>query len=290
MPDVPSIPSETAFQIDFNFHQVPSALALDIPPDAIAATYRLSLAEFNAYAEACFAECTRVARDLLDRPGTREAISRLKHAPHPGADAPATIMTVGDSITTYRFSYAEILRALLTLVEPEIPFRFHNEGRSGYTSTHGLEHTYTQYRAKAPAWVFLKYGVNDTKRFGGGRGKLLVSLQEYTANMARIIDGFLEIGAHVIVQSPSPVVETTVNVTPEFQAMAMTWDNTDIQACTSALSAITAERGVPLVDLCSVFTLRPDPALYVPDGLHPGPAGHRLMIEHVLDAIHSVKL
>ena len=35
----------------------------------------------------------------------------------------------------------------------------------------------------------------------------------------------------------------------------------------------------------SIFTTKPDIAYYVPDGLHPGPAAHRIIIEKVLDAI-----
>jgi acyl-CoA thioesterase I len=274
---------ESAFQIDFNFHQVPSALALNIPVEAAATMLNITTAQFTAYIDQAFAECTRVAQLLLDKPGTAEAIHTLKT---PRNDHISTVMTVGDSITTYRYGYAEILRALLGLVAPEQPVAFYNHGRSGYTSTHGLEHTYTQYLASQPDWVFLKYGGNDTKRFGGAKGKLLVSLQEYTANMTQIVDAFLRIGARVVVLTATPIVEETVNTYPDFQPMGMTWQNADLQACADALRTITSQRGIPLVDLVSVFTTKPDLAYYVPDGLHPGPAGHRIIIEKVLDAVN----
>jgi lysophospholipase L1-like esterase len=276
--------SDIAFQIDFNLHQVPSAQGINIPPEAAAAMLNITPAQFTAYVDQAFAECTRVAQSLLERPGTVEAIRKLKR---PGKGSVSTVMTVGDSITTYRYGYAEILRALLGLVAPEKPLQFYNHGRSGYTSTHGLEHTYTQYLAQNPDWVFLKYGANDTKRFGGSSGKLLVSLPEYTANMARIVDAFLKIGSKVVVLTPTPIVEQTVNSSPDFQAWEMTWDNADLQACADALKTITSQHGIPLIDLVSLFTRTPDPALYVPDGLHPGPAGHRLIIEKVLDTINT---
>jgi lysophospholipase L1-like esterase len=66
----------------------------------------------------------------------------------------------------------------------------------------------------------------------------------------------------------------------------MSWDNSDLQACADALTTITRERGIPLVNLISTFTLKPDLALYVADGLHPGPTGHRIIIEKVLDTIN----
>jgi len=275
---------ESAFQIDFNFHQVPSALAVNIPPEAAAAMLNITTAQFTAYVDQAFAECTRVAKGLLDKPGTIEAIRKLKT---PRTGDISTIMTVGDSITTYRYGYAEILRALVGLVEPSQPVQFYNHGRSGYTSTHGLEHTYTQYLAQKPDWVFLKYGANDTKRFGGAQSKLLVSRDEYAANMTQIIDAFLRIGSRIIVMTATPIVESLVNNNPDFQAITMTWDNADLEACAAALRQITRQRNVPLVDLVSRFTLNPDPALYVPDGLHPGLAGHQIIIEKVLQAVQA---
>jgi hypothetical protein len=74
---------ESAFQIDFNFHQVPSALAVNIPPEAAAAMLNITTAQFTAYCDQAFAECTRVGQALLDKPGTVEAIRRLK-MPHNG--------------------------------------------------------------------------------------------------------------------------------------------------------------------------------------------------------------
>lgn len=280
MTDLAPLSPENTFQIDFNFQQVPSALALDISPEAAAAMLHITSAQFTAYTELAFAECTRTAQTLLDEAGTREAIHKLKT---PRAGVPNTIITIGDSITTYRYGYAEILRALLQLQEP--PVQFHNHGRSGYTSTHGLEHTFTQYLAQRPDWVFIKYGVNDTKRFGGTQGKLLVSLEEYTANMTQIIDAFLGIDAQIVVLTPTPIVENLVNEAADFQAMNMTWDNADLRACGEVLKAIAATRNISVIDLFSMFTPTPDPSLYVADGLHPGPAGHQLIIKQILSSI-----
>jgi acyl-CoA thioesterase-1 len=275
---------EHAFQIDFNFQQVASAQGIDISPEVGALMLNIPLTAFSAYTEQAFAECTRVAQSLLNKPGTVEAIRKLKT---PRRGTVSTIMAVGDSITTYRYGYAEILRALLGLVEPQQSVNFFNHGRSGYTSTHGLEHTYTLYLPQKPDWVFLKYGANDTKLFGGKGGKLLVSLAEYTANFSLMVEAYVESGARLVLLTPTPVVEQIVNAVPEIQAMQLTWVNTDIQACGEALKGIASKHGVPLIDLVSLFGMQPDPALYCPDGLHPGPAGHQLIIEQVLKTINS---
>jgi lysophospholipase L1-like esterase len=42
---------------------------------------------------------------------------------------------------------------------------------------------------------------------------------------------------------------------------------------------------LPLVDLVEVFGLEPDPAYYLPDGLHPNPAGQEIMFDAVLAAL-----
>lgn len=278
------ISAESAFQIDFNFQQVPSALGVNIPPEAAAAMLNITVEQFNGYSEQAFAECIRVAQALLEKPGTRTAIHKLKK---PRKDAFNTIMTVGDSITTYRYGYAEILRALVGLVDPEQQAAFFNHGRSGYTSTHGLEHTFTLYLAQRPDWVFLKYGANDTKRFGGTSSKLLVSLEEYTANFALMVEAYVKIGSRVVLITPTPVVESIVNTSLEYQAMQMAWDNTDILACAKALKQIAKKHSIPLVDMVELFTTKPDPGLYCPDGLHPGPAGHQIIIEQVIKAINT---
>lgn len=275
---------EIAFQIDFNFQQVPSALALDISPEAAAALLGITADQFTAYTDFACAECTNTAQALLEKPGMAEAVHLLKQ---PRLSSVSRVLTVGDSITTYRYGYAEILRALLPLVDPEQPVEFVNYGRSGYTSTHGLEHTYTQYQAHKPDWVFIKYGANDMKHFGGPTAKTLVSTEEYAANMAQIVDAFVQGGARIILITPSPVVEAAANTWPDFAPMQMTWDNADFQTCADALRAIAEQHSIPLVDLVALYTLNPDPVLYVPDGLHPGPLGHQILIEKALDAVRT---
>jgi len=285
MTDSGSLSPEQMFQIDFNFQQVPSALAVDIPDVAAAAMLHIDTEQFTAYTQLAAEACRGVALDLIANPVLKDAVYTLKK---PRSGDVSTILTVGDSITTYRYGYAEILRALLDIVEPQQNVHFTNYGRSGYTSTHGLEHTFTQYVQDKPDWVFLKYGANDTKHFNAPHGKLLVSVAEYTANMTQIIDALLKIGTHLIVLSPTPIVESIVNSSPDFQAMSITWDNADLRACADALTTITNARDIPLIDLVKLFTTNPDPALYLPDGLHPGPQGHRIIIEQVLNAVSAV--
>lgn len=271
---------EITFVIDFNLHWVPAALGLNVNPAAVAAMLDISEAEFLAYATAAEAEVNRTAAILLGRPELMTAIDQF--AIHQGG----TVMMIGDSITTYRYSYARLLQAMLTLRRRNDNIQFANVAQSGYTSTHGLENTYTQFLIRQPDWVFIKFGVNDCKLFGGPGAKTLVSLEEYRANMAGMVGAFLNYTpARPVLLSPAPVVENVVNENPDFQTMRMTWRNTDVQARADVVRHLAHQHNLPFVDLMDIFGHKPDPTLYVADGLHPGPAGHQLILEAVLRAV-----
>jgi lysophospholipase L1-like esterase len=130
------------------------------------------------------------------------------------------------------------------------------------------------------------FGVNDCKKFGGPPAKTLVSLVEYTANLTGIVEGFMKYTpARPVLLTPAPVVENIVNTNPDFAAMHMTWDNADIQACAAAVRDLAGRHNLPLVDLVRVFSLNPDPGLYLTDGLHPSPAGQQLILKQVLQVL-----
>lgn len=288
MPDNSPLADDIAYQIDFNFHQVPSALAVEIPDEAAALMLKLSAEQFKRYADFANVEVHKVAADLAQQPDCAAAIRRIKNT---HTNPVSAVLTVGDSITTYRYGYAELLGAMLAQVDPQTGFTFMNVGRSGYTSTHGLEHTFTQYLQTNPDWVVIKYGVNDTKCFGGTDAKTLVSLDEYRANLDAIVGGFCQhTRAHVLLMTPTPVLENVVNNNPEFIAYHMTWRNADIEKFGSVAQEIAGKHGVGFVDLFSIFTATPDPALLLSDGLHPSLAGQQRMLEVLLRAVQTMPL
>jgi lysophospholipase L1-like esterase len=192
-------------------------------------------------------------------------------------------MAVGDSITTYRYSYAELLEAMIAARRPDDNIQFVNEGRAGYTSTHGLESTYTQFLVKQPDLVFVMFGVNDCKHLGGREAGTLVSIDAYRHNITGIVRAFVEHTlALPVLLTPTPVVESLVSTNADFSAMHLTWDNTDIEACADVVRDVADRLSLPVVDLMSAFGPSPDPSLYVEDGVHPGPTGHRLIAQCVI--------
>jgi lysophospholipase L1-like esterase len=276
------LPAETTFSIDFNLHWVPAALGLDVPPAAAAEMMDISEPEFLAYVAQAEAQVNRSAKILLGKSELAEAVDRL------AIPAGGTMMAIGDSITTYRYGYARLLAAMLELRRPNDKIQFLNVAQSGYTSTHGLENSYTQFLTRQPDWVLIKFGVNDGKRFGGPQAKTLVSLEAYRANMTAMVEAFLEhSSARPVLLTPAPVIEDVVNNNPDFQAMRMTWSEADIKARAASLHDIAQQHRLPLVDLVELFGDFPDPELYLPDGLHPGPAGHELILEALLRTLSA---
>lgn len=278
----PKLAPEIAFLIDFNLHWVPAALGLNVSPVAAAAMCNISEAEFLAYIANVEAEINGIATDLLTQPNLARLID---HWPLPSA---GKVMAVGDSITTYRYGYAPLLQALLAQRRPADRIQFINVAQSGYTSTHLLENTFTQFLAHQPDWVFIMCGVNDCKRFGALPTKTLVSAAEYEANLAKMVEAFLNYTpARPVLLTPTPVVENIVNTSADFAAVRMTWDNADIQACANAMRDLARQHNLPLVDLVRVFTLNPDPSLYLADGLHPSLAGQQMILTTLLQAIYD---
>ncbi|HEX9117408.1 MAG TPA: GDSL-type esterase/lipase family protein [Anaerolineae bacterium] len=272
---------ETAFAIDFNLYQVPAALGLPVPPAAAAALLGIGEQELLDYSRAAGAEVAAAAAGLAANPGIAAGLAALRANLADGA----RILAIGDSITTYRRGYVALLAGLLASCYPQAGYRVINVGQSGYTSTQARECTYTQWLAQQPDLACVMYGVNDCKRFGGGTATL-VSVNEYAANMKAIVEALLtHTRAQVVLFTPTPIVTAVANQVPDFVAMRMTWSNADIAACAEAVRAIAAGHGLPCVDLVAGFGPAPDPALYLPDGLHPGPSGHRMILERFLETV-----
>jgi len=193
------------------------------------------------------------------------------------------VLAVGDSITTYRYSYARILAAMLDIRRGEEGIRFVNVGQSGYTSSLGLETTYSQNLAYQPDWVFIMLGISDCKQFGGGQSRTLVSLDEYRVNMSLIVDAYHRFtDARIVLLTPTPVVESTTDANPDFAAMRLSWRNTNLAACTEIIRNLADENDLGRVDLMAVFGLDPDPDLLLANGLHPNPTGQQIILEKTL--------
>ena len=156
-----ALSNDAQFLIDFNAASVPAVLGLAVPDAATAAMLDIEKTQVTAYIQQTEITVQKTAENLLQRPDLSDALDLWSISPG------STVLAVGDSITTYRYSYARILAAMLELRRGSDDIGFINVGQSGYTSSLGLETTYSQNLAYQPDWVFIMFGVNDCKQFGG---------------------------------------------------------------------------------------------------------------------------
>lgn len=267
----------TRFLIDFNAHDVAVALGVPIPQAAAALIYGVPEDDIASYQAEIDAGLARAVAACSEHPG----LAALRHALAPSG---GPLLCIGDSITTYRYSYAHLLRH--ALAPDGIPVL--NHGYSGHTSTHGLELTFTRFLHLQPALVTIKYGVNDCKQFGGPEAPELVSPTDYARNLRQIVRAFQQhTSARVVVLTPTPVCEAIVNPLPDIRSMRLIWRNQRLLHYAELALEAAAETGALAVDLRQALGSPPDSALYCPDGLHPNAAGQWMIFEQMLAAFAS---
>lgn len=257
--------------IEYNFQMIATQLGISISAAATAAVLELSEHEYTAYTQAIIAENKAAAAALQKQSAVASLVDGI-------AAVGSRVLTMGDSITTCRYSYAELLRQLL---EPRGVSLF-NWGVGGYTSNHALELCFNvKLRDFQADVIFLCYGVNDAKYFGSAN-KMLVSHGEYTANMTAAINALQHnTSALPVLITPTPVVESIANQLPPGFHQNMRWENADIKKMGAALHDIGRAHNVPVIDMFGAFGDSPSAALYLEDGLHPNRAGQRLILEHI---------
>ena len=282
-PALPGIDVDAALLIDFNIADVPACVGLEAGPSAAAALFGLGLDAYEAYTAAVQAEVEVHARQLLEDAALAAAVDAFPIRPG------GTLLFVGDSITAYRRSYTRLLAALLAERRRDDRIRVVNGGRSGFTTSHGLELTYVQFLGLAPDMVSVGLGGNDCKRFGaaaGDRGQRLVAPDDYRRNLSGIVSAFLRYtAARVVVAGPTAVVSKVADANPDFAAQRVHWENEDLRECSSIAAEVAAQHGLTFVDHMAAVGPDPEARLYLADGLHPNPACHALMLRAMLGAL-----
>lgn len=268
--------SDQQFAVDFNLHDIPVAAGLPILLAVEAQLYGVSENDLTAYKSSIDQHNAATAREIASMPEAAAFLERFS--------AGQRVVFLGDSITTYRYSYAHVLRHLL---EPR-GVSVINRAYSGYTSTHGVELTYTQVLSSQPDHVFIKYGVNDCKRFDAPDAPFMVSADEYASNIRMIVRGFQRYTkAQITLLTPTQLVEPVVAADANIRALHINWFNRDLIARGDIIARIAAEASEPIdwVDLRDCLGNPPDATFYCPDGLHPNVEGEKRMLIEMIRAV-----
>lgn len=167
------------------------------------------------------------------------------------------ILFLGDSITQQHL-WTLYLENWLLWQEPSLVIR--NRGWGGNQAPAGVERFHRDVAPLRPTWVFIAFGMND----GGYQPVSETLLRIYRESLTELVRLTRSIGAEPILCSTTAVDEA-VNPT------LLKGYNETLRAFTDACRSVAEEHGALFLDL-----FFPLPGL-VPDGVHPGPDGHRLV-------------
>lgn len=183
-----------------------------------------------------------------------------------------TVIAFGDSITAADKWQKHI--------EKELGIDIINAGVGGDTTNTAKARFKKDVLNKSPDIVLISLGVNDCAidmaRY--------VTLEDYKANMAYFIDECKKIGAKVIVNIPTPVVDEqylTRHESEPFEPYG--GPNGIVSIYAEACREVAREKNVVFADLNAVFLAIDGYGKYFPDGVHPSDTGYKMYAEAVLD-------
>lgn len=161
-----------------------------------------------------------------------------------------------------------------------------NAGIGGDTTNTAKSRFKSAVLNRRPDVVFISLGVNDCaidmERY--------VDLDTYKANMEYFIDECQKVGARVIVNVPTPVVDEqylTRHKSEPFEPYG--GPNGIVTVYADAARELAKEKGVVFADLNAYFqSLDGGYAKYFPDGVHPNDTGYKMYADVAMEAYQKL--
>lgn len=223
-----------------------------------AALFGTTLAEYHAAVSGLDRQRDEAARLLALDPDIRSLLQRVPFLPG------QQIVAIGDSTTSDRLSWFEILRTLFTAERDDLHLSFENHAVAGATTTQILAATPGIRRAGGD-WIFCMLGTNDAQRFDPPNGTRLVSQSETTRNLQQIREQTQgRTASHWVWVTPTAVDESRVAEFIHFRNAGISWANSDITAISNWIQQTTD----PVIGSAPALASAGDLA-YTDDGVHP---------------------
>lgn len=170
-------------------------------------------------------------------------------------------------------------------IEREYSVDIINAGVGGDTTRTAKTRFKKDVLNKNPDVVFISLGVNDCAidmdRY--------VDIDTYKENMAYFIDECQKIGARVIVNIPTPVVDAqylTRHESEPFEPYG--GPNGIVTLYAEAAREVAREKNVVFADLNAYFMSLDGYSRYFPDGVHPNDTGYKLYADVAMAAYQSL--
>lgn len=183
------------------------------------------------------------------------------------------VLILGDSVTVgVGFSgveesatYVSLLQN--TLEESRIDARLTSSAIDGVDTGYALRRFHRMVGQHQPNIVVVALGLNDAQPPGG---RSVCRPDQYRDNLCRIAENVIALDALPVFATPSPRIDVERDDSSERRTM---------EPYAEQVRNAASQFGAPTIDLHDCFVSRGDLEALLPDRLHPGPEGHRIIAD-----------
>lgn len=218
--------------------------------------------------------------DDLDDMVTQQAekLRREEEIPEPAGRR--TVAFVGDSITSDRASYLNILKKIY---EDDDRITFVDAAVSGDKSDDAVMKFYMRTLNHHPDVVHILIGTNDLRHNDDTFGESAVSLEDYRRNMCYMLQTLKEQNIPVVISQISPVF--VEGVKKRFPEDHWTYDDQEIGRLNQIVREVAQTYGAKVNAMEEVYRQYEPRELLFQDGLHLNEKGQYLLAVNVLRSL-----
>ncbi|HHT27257.1 MAG TPA: SGNH/GDSL hydrolase family protein [Firmicutes bacterium] len=179
--------------------------------------------------------------------------------------------------------YVAVIKGLLTALRPDLQIEIINRGCGGNRTPELIARWDEDCINLHPTWLSLMIGVNDVWRIrGSASGQVHIPLPHYISNMRQLLDRAVESGIpNLILMSPTFIDK---NLNSDLNLMLIDY-NEAVKQLAQEYNAIYINVRDKLKE---AITQHPE-VNWLPDGCHPGVAGHTIIGVTWLKALEGVR-
>lgn len=193
-----------------------------------------------------------------------------------------TIVFIGDSITSDRESYFNIIRKLY---EDEKELRWIDAAVSGDKSDDAKMKFYERAMNFQPDIAHVLIGTNDMRESDDEDGESCISLGDYRKNLEYMVKRLKAGGVRVILSTISPVLNEGIR--KRFPNDNWIYKEANIHAVNDIIEEVAAKFGAKLNDMRPVYDKYRVEEILFQDGLHLNALGQRLLTGQVLASLEE---
>lgn len=197
-------------------------------------------------------------------------------------DRPAKIAFVGDSITSDRESYFNIIKRVLS---GQKNLKFIDAARSGNTTVDVIGDLYAGMISQEPDLACIMIGTNDLKRNDDQSGKIFVGPLEFASNLDYIVTRLTDANCQVIISTIPPSLSKRIKAT--YPELNLVFYDEDRDRYNEIVREIAARRQIILNDMAGTYESAGYEEVLMDDGLHLSHIGQELLARHLLPKIMS---